>query len=139
MVSESSLWFSDAAKATISGVSELFWVSVEVGNEGGDKNLISNLWPHFVTSPPKSFALPGPVKSHKRAAASVCPSCHLLQTIPVMMPYTNTFLSSVPHLPLKANRTHLPTNNKPISLKQNQSKKQLRGSVLGKPRNWCVD
>ena len=32
VVSESRLWFSDAAKATISGVSERFWVSLEVGN-----------------------------------------------------------------------------------------------------------
>lgn len=51
VVSESGLWFSDAAKATVSGVSELFWVSLEVGNEGGDKNQISNLSLHFVTSP----------------------------------------------------------------------------------------
>lgn len=48
---EASLWFSVAAKATLSGVSEWFWVNVEAGNEGGDKNLISSFLPHFVTSP----------------------------------------------------------------------------------------
>lgn len=45
MVSESRLLFSDAAKATIYGVSEWFGVTLEVGNEGAEKDQISNLLP----------------------------------------------------------------------------------------------
>lgn len=67
VVSESSLWFSDAAKATTSGVSELFWVSVEFGNEGGDKNPVSNLLSHFISSPQKLY----PYWSHKVSQNSI--------------------------------------------------------------------
>ena len=39
------------------------------------------------------------------------------------MPHTQTFLFLTPHLhPKQANKNHLPTNNKPISSKQNKCK-----------------
>lgn len=73
-MSEASLWFGDAAKALTSGVLELFWVSVQTGNEGGTR---SNLQPvaTFCHELLKNFALTSPIKSPRKSAASDSPFC----------------------------------------------------------------
>lgn len=132
VVSESTLWFSNAAKATTSGMSQLFWGSVEVRNEERDRNALC----------PTSCCVvpPAPEKRYSSWSHTVPQrSCCLNLTLPLLL-FTSSLSwchapkHSSPQLVLSVKNKRTGTTSQQITNPSPQNK--TKGRQEGAQRDW---